>query len=147
MTQGSVIGTCVLLLLSAAPANAGPCTDAINSLSKVLASRDAGSGPTAGAASSHSGTAAESQGGATQQHPPTATISKETEGRAASPEDVQRQTAGQPTAGEQSQRSTPSTTPQSAAEALNRARMFDQQGNESQCMSAVQEAKQLLGSP
>jgi hypothetical protein len=147
MTTGPVIGTCLLLLLSAAPANAGPCTDAIHSLSKVLASRDAGSGPTAGAASSHSGTTAESPGGSNQQHPPTAIISKETEGRAASAEDVQRQTAGQPTAGEQAQRPAPSTTPQSAGDALNRARMFDQEGNETECMSAVQEAKQLLGSP
>ena len=142
MTKGSIIGSSVLLLLTVAPVNAGPCTDAINSLSKVLASRDAGSGPTAGAALSQSNTG-QSQGGTTQQHPPTAIISKETEGRAASPQDVQRQTAGQPTAAE---KPTSGATQQTAAEALNRARMFDQQGNETECMAAVQQAKQLLGS-
>ncbi len=142
MTKGSIIGSSVLLLLTVAPVNAGPCTDAINSLSKVLASRDAGSGPTAGAAPSQSNTG-QSQGGTTQQHPPTAIISKETEGRAASPQDVQRQTAGQPTAAE---KPTSGATQQTAAEALNRARMFDQQGNETECMAAVQQAKQLLGS-
>ena len=142
MTKGSIIGSSVLLLLTVAPVNAGPCTDAINSLSKVLASRDAGSGPTTGAAPSQSRTG-QSQGGTTQQHPPTAIISKETEGRAASPQDVQRQTAGQPTAAE---KPTSGATQQTAAEALNRARMFDQQGNETECMAAVQQAKQLLGS-
>jgi hypothetical protein len=142
MTKGSIIGSSVLLLLSIAPANAGPCTDAINSLSKVVASRDAGSGPTVGAASSQS-TTAQSQAGSTQQHPPTAIIGKETEGRAASPQDVQRQTAGQPTAAERPQQPAAGAT---AAEALNRARMLDQQGNETECMAAVQQAKQLLGS-
>jgi hypothetical protein len=146
MTKRSIIGTSVLLLLSVAPAHAGPCTDAINNLSKVMASRDAGSGPTVGAASSQSSTTAQSQGGSTQQHPPTATMSKETEGRAASPQDVQRQTAGQPTAAEQSQRATSGTTQQSAAETLDRARMLDRQGNEAGCMAAVQQAKQLSGS-
>jgi hypothetical protein len=146
MTKGSIIGSSLLLLMSIAPANAGPCTDAINSLSKVLASRDAGSGPTVGAAPSQ-GTP-KSQAGSTQQHPPTAIISKETEGRAASPQDVQRQTAGQPTAAEKPQQPKAGTTPQqSASEALNRARMFDQQGNETECMAAVQQAKQHLGSP
>ena len=61
------------------------------------------------------------------------------EGRAASPQDVQRQTAGQPTAAEQS-RSGP--TQRSMTEALNHARALDQQGKESECMAAVQEAKQ-----
>jgi hypothetical protein len=146
MTKGSIIGSSVLLLLSIAPVNAGPCTDAINSLSKVLASRDAGSGPTVGAAPSQ-GTPAQSQAGSTKQHPPTAIVGKETEGRAASPQDVQRQTTGQPTAAEQPQQPKAGTPQQSASEALNRARMFDQQGNETECMAAVQQAKQLLGSP
>jgi hypothetical protein len=142
MIKASIIGSSVLLLMSLAPANAGPCTDAINSLSKVLASRDAGSGPTVGASPSHSSTTTQPQAGTTQQHPPTAIIGKETEGRAASPEDVQRQTAGQPTAAEQPT----GTRQQTASEALNRARMLDQKGNETECMAAVQQAKQLLGS-
>jgi hypothetical protein len=145
MTKASILGTSVLLLLSVAPAQAGPCTDAINNLAKVMASRDAGSGPTVGAASPHNSATVKPQDGS-PQHPPTATMSKETAGRAASPEDVQRQTAGRPTAAEQSQRGTSSTTQQSAVEALSRARALDQQGNEAECMAAVQQAKQLSGS-
>ena len=143
MTKGSIIGTSVLLLLSVPSAHAGPCTDAIGGLSKMMAARDAGSGPTPGATSAPRSTTGQSQGGTTQQHPPTAIISKETEGRAASSQDVQRQTAGQPTAAEQP---TSGAKQQTAAEALNHARMFDQQGNETECMAAVQQAKQLLGS-
>jgi alpha-L-fucosidase len=146
MTKASVISTSLLLLLSIAPASAGPCADEINNLSKLMASRDAGSGPTVGAASSPSSRTTQSQGGETQQHPPTATMSKETEGRATSPEDVQRQTTGRPTAAEQSQRAASDTGQQPAVEALNRARMLDQQGNEAECMAAVQQAKQFSGS-
>jgi hypothetical protein len=58
-----LFGTCVLLILPMGAAVAGPCTTEIDSLTKLMASRDAGAGPTAGAAGSTSG-----------QHPPTATM-------------------------------------------------------------------------
>jgi hypothetical protein len=142
MNKGTIIGASILILLNVAPAQSGPCTDAINSLSKMMASHDAGSGSTIGAASSQSSTTQPSS--SAQQHPPTAIISKETEGRAASPQDVQRQTTGQPTAAEQPQQST-STNQQAAAEALDRARLLDQQGNETECMAVVRPIKELFG--
>ena len=138
----AIISTSALLLLSVAPANAGPCTDEINNLSKVMASRDAGTGPTVGAGSPQS-SPTPPQAGATQEHPPTAIIGKEAEGRAASPDDVRRQTTGQPTAADQPQSSGKLMT---ASDALSRARMLDKQGNETECMAAVQQARQLLGS-
>jgi len=58
-----LFGACALLILPMGAAVAGPCTTEIDSLTKLMASRDAGAGPTAGAAGSTSG-----------QHPPTATM-------------------------------------------------------------------------
>ena len=69
----------------------------------------------------------------------------ETEGKATSPEDVRRQTAGQPTAAQQGGAATKSETPMQASSALDRARMLDRQGKETECMAAVREAKQLAG--
>ena len=64
-----------------------------------------------------------------------------------SPEDVRRQTAGQPPAAQQGQAGATATTgsPMQASSALERARMLDQQGKEAECMAAVREAKQLAG--
>ena len=45
------------LLISLGTAAAGPCSTEIESLSKFIAARDAGAGPTAGAASTTSGQA------------------------------------------------------------------------------------------
>jgi hypothetical protein len=137
MAKASIIGVGLLITLGFTPAQAGPCTSEIN---KLMASHDAGSGPTAGATPSTSTAQVESS---TAQHPPTALMGKETEGRAASPADVQRQTAGQPTAAQQPPQ--PDTTSQksSALAALDRARSFDQQGREAECMDAVNQARQL----
>src|SRR5438132_12602791 len=57
-----LVGTCALLALSTL-AGAGPCTTEIDNLSKLFAARDAGAGPTAGAAGTTGG-----------QHPPTAAM-------------------------------------------------------------------------
>jgi hypothetical protein len=134
MTKPVVIGAASLLFaLGMAPAQAGPCADEITTLSKTMATGDAGSGPTSGAGQQTTGAG---------QHPPTATMSRETEGRAASPQDVQRQTMGQPTAADESLRTGQQRKPEATA-ALDRARMLDQQGKEAECMSAVQDAKQL----
>jgi hypothetical protein len=74
-------------------------------------------------------------------------MKQQTEGKAASPDDVRRQTAGQPTAGQQGTTgaAAKSAPPAQASSALDRARALDQQGKESECMEAVREAKQLLG--
>jgi hypothetical protein len=60
-----ILGSCVVLAL-AGSAGAGPCTTEIDNVSRVLASRDAGSGPTAGSAAATSGS----------QHPPTEAMSR-----------------------------------------------------------------------
>jgi hypothetical protein len=58
-----LLGVYALLILPTGTAVAGPCTTEIDSLTKLMASRDAGAGPTAGAAGTTSG-----------QHPPTAAM-------------------------------------------------------------------------
>jgi len=58
-----LLGVCALAALSAGAATAGPCTVEIDNVTKLMASKDAGAGPTAGAASATTG-----------QHPPSATM-------------------------------------------------------------------------
>src|SRR2546430_12641093 len=88
------------LLISLGTAAAGPCSTEIESLTKFIAARDAGAGPTAGAASTTSGqhpptaamgaadpsTAASSSAAqsARPQHPPTAAMNEATQGGGAS---------------------------------------------------------------
>lgn len=115
------------LLLAAAPATAGPCSDQISSLEKLLSSKDAGQGPTTGAqatttsqASSGQSSSAASgqlasadlsgdQGGSTPkagQVPDTAgtpLMNQAAQGKATSPQDVLKQNEGQPTAGDTAQ--------------------------------------------
>jgi len=129
----------VALFAFAASANAGPCTTEIDNVAKKLAAKDAGSGPTGVAGGM---TSAPVSG---TQHPPTSIMKQQTEGKATSPEDVRRQTAGQPTAAQQGGAATKPDAPMQASSALDRARMFDQQGKEAECMTAVGEAKQLAG--
>jgi hypothetical protein len=185
MTRAFVLGSCAVLALGIGAANAGPCTTEIENLSKTLASKDAGQGPTPGA----TGTASTSAPAG--QHPPTATMSQQTQGVATSPQDVRQQNAGQPPAAQQgttgtapatgehpptavldkevkaqtpptsaghpptaamSQAMPPQAPPQGsvantvdASAALERARGFDRQGKEAECMSAVGEARRLFG--
>jgi len=105
-----------------ATAAAGPCNQEIIDVTKKLAATDAGSGPSTG----KPGPTAGDQRG---QHPGTSVISKETEGKATSPQDVQRQ----------------SGVKTEASHALERARTFDAQGKEAECMKEVRNAKQLAG--
>ncbi len=164
-------------------AEAGPCSEQIDSLTKVLASKDAGTGPTSGAVSTRT---TSSQAG---QQPPTAAMSEQTQGIATSPEDVRRQTAGQAPAAQQQTtgsatehpptaamdqatrsqapppggqpataamsaatesqmppRDTSATNMPEASMALSRAREFDRQGQEADCMNSISEAKRLSGS-
>jgi hypothetical protein len=83
---------------------------------------------------------------AREQHPPTAAMNQATQGGAASPQDVQSQTRGGPTAAQQAEGSRrPAAERISSAEAaLEQARGFDRSGQESQCMEAVEQAKRLL---
>ena len=140
MKTQTLILASMALLAFAASANAGPCTTEIDNVAKTLAAKDAGSGPTGSAAGGMQSAATSGS-----QHPPTSIMKQQTEGKATSPEDVRRQTAGQPTAAQQGGTATKSETPMQASSALDRARMLDQQGKEAECMAAVREAKQLAG--
>ena len=53
-----VLGSCAVLALGIATAQAGPCSDQIDNIRKILASKDAGSGPTPGAGSASTTTGA-----------------------------------------------------------------------------------------
>ena len=185
-----LLGACALAALSAGTATAGPCTAEIDNVTKLLASKDAGAGPTTGGASATTGqhppsatmgaadpsTAASSAaaqsgqpqhpptatmnqavrgssppgqtgGSAREQHPPTAAMNQATQGGAASPQDVQSQSRGGPTAAQQAQgaRRPESDNPASIQAALSEARSFDQSGKESECMDAIARAKRLAG--
>jgi hypothetical protein len=81
-----------------------------------------------------------------KEHPPTAAMNTATQGGAASPQDVQRQTSGQPTAAQQAQGGSSRHDGQTASAALEQARTFDRAGQEAQCMDAIRHARQLAGS-
>lgn len=114
--------SCAIFWLSTAGAGAGPCNQEIVAVTKRLAAVDAGSGPT-------TGNPAPMAGDQKGQHPGTALMSKETEGKATSAQDAQRQ----------------SGVKVEASSALDRARAFDAQGKEAECMNEVKKAKQVAG--
>ena len=143
MKTRTLILASMALFAFAASANAGPCTTEIDTVAKTLAAKDAGSGPTGSVAGGMQ--TAPASGSSGSQHPPSSIMKQQTEGKAASPEDVRRQTAGQPTAGQQGGAAVKSDTPMQASIALERARTLDRQGKEAECMTAVREAKQLAG--
>jgi hypothetical protein len=140
MKTQTLILASMALFAFAVPVNAGPCTTEIDNVAKTLAAKDAGSGPTGSVAGNMQSAAT-----SVSQHPPTSIMKQQTEGKATSPEDVRRQTAGQPTAAQQGGTATKSETPMQASSALDRARVLDRQGKEAECIAAVREAKQLAG--
>jgi len=97
----SLLGACTVVALPLATAAAGPCTAEIENVTKLLASQDAGSGPTAGpmgtttgqhpptsamgAADSSTAASAAAAESAKPQHPPTAAMNQATQGGSASP--------------------------------------------------------------
>jgi hypothetical protein len=91
----SIVASIAVCAVGVNAAAAGPCTTEIDSLTKVIASKDAGSGPTPGASGATHSTAGPSA------QPPTAAMSEAAKETATSAEDVRRQTAGQPTTGQQ----------------------------------------------
>jgi hypothetical protein len=100
-TTSLLFGACALAFLPLGTAAAGPCTTEIENLAKLLASRDAGAGPTAGpagtttgqhpptsamgAADSSTAASAAAAESAKAQHPPTAAMNEATQGGGASP--------------------------------------------------------------
>lgn len=86
MKTGNILfASCVAIIFSAGIAQAGPCN---------TASKDAGSGPTPGHIEQTTGIAPSRS----SEHPPTSTMNRKSGDVAASSEDAQRQTQGQPTA-------------------------------------------------
>ena len=162
----SVLATCALLALPAAAA-AGPCTSEIDGLSKALAVNDAGSAATAGAGATSAGqlpptatmnreTTGMAPSGSENEirkneDPPTATMNRATQGDAATPQDVQQQNRSEPSAVAATATEDPKTdiaqshTMAGAMAAVERARLLDQQGQETECLNAVGQAKLIIG--
>jgi hypothetical protein len=133
-----------LLAVPMSSATAGPCTTEIENVTKLMAARDAGAGPTTGAGGAADQQPAERRA----EHPPTETMSRQLQGGAASPQDVQSQTRGGPTAAEQAQGARQPAAAEaiaSAQTALEEARNHDRAGKEAECMDAVARAKRSLG--
>jgi hypothetical protein len=115
----NLVASAAAVVLASSSASAGPCAQQITELSKRLAASDAGMGPTG---AKPAPTAGNQKG----QHPPTAIMGQQTEGRALSPGDTQRQS------GIKSQ----------ASSALELARKLDDQGR-AECKDAVDLASEL----
>jgi hypothetical protein len=132
-----------LLAVPMSTATAGPCAAEIENVNKLMATRDAGAGPTTGAG----GTASAQPANPGAQHPPTAIIGQQTQGGATSPQDVQSQSRGGPPAAEQAQgaRRPAAEALASAQAALEEARSLDRAGKDAECMDAIGRAKRFLG--
>lgn len=91
-----ILAGCSILVLSAAPAFAGPC----NTAGRTANLNDAGSGPASKGQTTGMGTNS-------NQHPPTSTMNRAADGTATSSQDAQRQMQGKPTAAEQAQGARP----------------------------------------
>jgi hypothetical protein len=141
-------------LLMAGSALAGPCTANIDALSKQLQASDAGMGPTensgVGAGTMNQSAAnpvspsGEPQAPTT---PATGTMNEASQNKATSPQDVQNQNTGQGTMADQgssANAATPAGGNSTAAAALERAKMFDQAGDEQACMDEVTKAQGAL---
>jgi hypothetical protein len=134
---------------------AGPCTGRIDDISKQMASRDAGSGPTTpgGSQTAQEGTVSSTgaiqvpKAGETPKTEATPAMNAVTQGRATSPADARAQTQGQPTSAQVAQGAgtAASDNVRQAMASLDRARTLDREGKEADCMSAVQEADRLFG--
>jgi hypothetical protein len=139
------------LLLAGGQAYAGQCTQEIGALEKALSSKDAGMGPTDTGMAESSGDAQTAEvptAGELPETEATPAMNEATQGKATSPEDVQRQNTGEPTAAEaaQAEQTAPAAGSQSeVTDPLQRARELDKAGKEEECLAAVSEAKQNIG--
>lgn len=132
-----VAGTAFGLVVAASAASAGPCSTEIDTLQKQLSSTDAGMGPT--------GTGEVAEAG--NLHPPTDAMNEAAEGKATSPGDVAAQNTGEPTDSEAAQSGEfgTSAAPIGTEASLERARQFDQAGDEAACMEEINKVKTQLG--
>jgi hypothetical protein len=135
-TTAFILASCALLALPLGSAGAGQCTSEIDNLARALDRETVGSSSASGGAQATK-----------EEHPPTTIMGRETQGSAASADDAQRQTQGQPTAAQQAQGQISTSHDMAAAmAALERARLFDRHGNEAECLSAIGQAKLMSGS-
>jgi hypothetical protein len=162
MKSALMLASSAFLALQLGTAAAGPCTGEIESVSKILAAKDAGSGPTATtnpgqhpptaamSAADPSTTASTSAAKSSQpQQPPTAAMTSaatnlDTSASAAKQREQHPPTAAMDQAAHGLAAGASGKADASAA--LERARNFDKAGQEAQCMDAVQQAKKLAGS-
>jgi hypothetical protein len=77
--------------------------------------------------------------------PATGAMNEAAQNKATSAGDVQNQNTGQGTAADVASGATPSTTDSSAAAALQRARAYDQAGDQAACMDEVGKAQSAIG--
>ena len=132
-----VAGTALGLVFATGAASAGPCSTEIDTLQKQLSSTDAGMGPTGTGEVAETGTL----------HPPTDAMNQATEGKAASADDVASQNQGEPTDADAAQagESVTSAAPVETEASLERARQFDQAGDEAACMEEIGKLKTQFG--
>jgi hypothetical protein len=173
-THAVLLGAAALWGFGATGALAGPCAEQLSQIEKTLSSKDAGSGPvvsgggmagqnatgqsaagqTASNTEANTTREAGTKGGANTD--PTRSMNQATSQTAASPQDVQRQLQGSPTASQAAGTSQSTGSGQTAESgstadqatrirtAFDRARQLDNQGSEA-CTGAVAEVEQLMG--
>jgi hypothetical protein len=161
----SIVAASLALILTSSEGRAGPCTDQISALRKIVDSSDAGSGPTMRTGSTTGTTSGSTQpqaGGsdaavsATPRQVPragetpdtnaTTAMNTVTQDRATSSQDVRSQIQGQATSSQVASGATPGPDQARRIEtALTRARSADESGDANGCTSAVNEVKGLLG--
>ena len=138
------------LLLAVAPAFAGPCSEQISEVQKILSSKDAGMGPVSPGSAQSTAPAITNvpKAGELKQTEATPAMSETMKGRAASPADVQRQNQGQPTAAESALagKGAPAPNLSDAMGSLQHARELDKAGKEAECMAEIAKAKSQIGS-
>lgn len=133
-------------LLMAGSALAGPCSANIEALSKQLQATDAGMGPTANAGGTAGTANPVSPSGEPQATTPaTGTMNEASQNKATSAQDVQNQNTGQNTMADQAAGG--SVGNQTAAASLERAKMFDQAGDEAACLDEVTKGQKALTQP
>lgn len=135
----TVVLTSALCVTSVAGhASAGQCTQEIEAYQKELSKSDAGMGPTDPAAST-AATESTAEEPEANETPATAAMNEAVEGKAASPEDVQNQNQGQPTAADaaQAEAVAPAAGPDLQV-TLDHAKALDEAGKETECMSVIE---------
>jgi hypothetical protein len=95
-----ILASFAVMVLGAGTAQAGPC----DTTGRAANMKDAGSGPTVGAAGQGQTTGMSTD---VPQHPPTSTMNRATGEAPASSQDTQKQMQGQPTAAQQAEGAKP----------------------------------------